>query len=122
MSDFIEAKDPHGVRIFCTRDQREQHIVSESGHTIMKDNVSAIIETLSHPDYIYESHDSAPPRDYREVYSKEVKSDTYYSKVPFTKVVVSVVGGSGEVITAYPAKNPWGGTQGGAIYSENNEN
>lgn len=121
MSDFIEVKDKRGVRIFCTKTQWDQHIISGSGHTMMQDNVLAVIETLSDPDYIFESHDSDPPRDYREVYSKEVESATYHSKMPYTKVVVSVVGGSGEVITAYPAKNPQGGTKGEAIYSANNE-
>ena len=117
MSDFIEAIDPRGVKIYCTLSQWENHIVADpTGHPIMRDNVQAIIETLKSPDYIYESHDSDPPLDYREVFSKEVESATYYSMVPYTKVVVAVVGGSGEVITAYPAKNPTGGTKGKAIY------
>lgn len=89
---------------------------------MMQENISAVMETLQDPDYIYESHDSDPPLDYREVFSKKVTSATYYSKAPYTKVVVAIVGGSGEVITAYPAKNPFGGTKGEAIYSANNEN
>ncbi|MDE7011419.1 MAG: hypothetical protein K2O93_09400 [Oscillospiraceae bacterium] len=122
MSDFIEIKDKRGVKIFCSKSQWENHIVSESGHPIMRDNIYAVEETLRAPDIIYESHDSDPPGDYREVFSKEVESATYHSKQPYTKVVVSVVGGSGEVITAYPAKNPRGGTQGEAIYRAGNEN
>lgn len=122
MSDFIEAKDPRGVRITCSKSQWENHIVtSPTGHPIMGDNVNAIIETLTTPDYIFESHDSDPPLDYREVYSKETKEATYYSNLPYTKVVVVTIGGSGEIITAYPAKNPTGGTKGEAIYRANNK-
>ncbi len=123
MSDFIEVKDPRGVKIYCTKSQWNQHIVSEeTGHPMMADNVDAVVATISKPDYIYESHDSDPPLDYREVFSKRVESATYYSSsIPFTKVVVSVVGGSGEIITAYPARNATGGTIGEAIYCADNE-
>lgn len=123
MSDFIEAKDPRGVKVYCSKPQWENHIIADpTGHPIMKDNIDAIIETIESPDYIFESHDSTPPLDYREVYSKEVPSATYYSKrLPYTKVVVAVIGGSGEMITAYPAKNPTGGTKGDAIFVKNDE-
>lgn len=122
MSDFIEARDPRGVKITCSKSQWENHIIaSGTGHTIMKDNVKAIIETIEEPDYIFESHDSKPSLDYREVYSKETKGATYYSNAPYTKVVVVTIGGSGEIITAYPAKNPTGGTKGDAIYRANHE-
>lgn len=75
MSDFIEVKDPRGVKIYCTKSQWNQHIVSEeTGHPMMADNVDAVVATISKPDYIYESHDSDPPLDYREVFSKRVES------------------------------------------------
>lgn len=119
---MIETKDPRGIKIYCTQSQWDNHIIAESGHTMMQENIPAIIETLQNPDYIYESHDSKPSLDYREVFSKRVPSATYYSKIPYTKVVVAIIGGSGEVITAYPAKNPTGGTKGEAIYNANNEN
>lgn len=54
---------------------------------------------------------------------KKAKSSTYYSTIsPYTKVVVSICGRSGEVITAYPAKNADGGTREDDIYCEQNEN
>lgn len=120
MSDIFEVKDKRGIKIYCTQDQWNNHIIC--GHTIMQENLHAVVETLLDPDYIYESHDSNPPLDYREVFSKQVPGATYYPKVPYTKVIVSVGGGGGEVITAYPAKDPTGGTKGGAIYSADNEN
>lgn len=88
----------------------------------MKDNIPAIIETVKNPDYIGESHDSEPPFDYREVYSKVVKSATYYDEdTPYTKVIVHISGGYGEIISAYDANNPTGGTKGDLIYSANND-
>ena len=110
MSDIIEEKDPRGVKIYCTQKQWENHIVADTGHPVMKENLLAVQETLRSPEYIYESHDSEPPLGYREVYSKKVPSASYYSTAPYTKL-----------ITAYPAKNPTGGTKGEPIY-ENHEN
>lgn len=122
MGDFIEARDPRGIKVFCSKSQWEHHIVNnDTGHPIMQDNIDAIIKTIQSPDFIFESHDSDPPLDYREVYSKEVASATYYDKIPYTVVVVSSLGGSAEVITTYPAKKPDGGTRGEAIYRGNNE-
>ena len=123
MSDILKVKDPRGVSVYCSENQWERHIINElTGQPIMKDNVEAIIDTIRSPDNIYESHDSDPPLDYREIYSKETKCATYYGYAPHTKVVLSVVGGGGEVVTAYPSKNPIAGTKGEAIYIANNEN
>ncbi|WP_140397170.1 hypothetical protein [Flavonifractor sp. An82] len=124
MAKKFEAKDPRGVTIYCEEDQWTRHIVNPStGHPIMEDNVDAIIETITSPEVIYESHDSLPSLNYREVYCKKSESSTYYfSNAPYTKVVVTTCGGSGEVITAYPARNAEGGTKGDAIYREQNEN
>ena len=118
MSNIIEAKDPRGIKISCSKSQWENHIAADTGHPVMaaESNIRAIIETIEAPDYIYESHDSVPSLDYREVFSKKADCATYYSTMPYTKVVVNIVGGSGEIITAYPAKNPTGGTRGDAIY------
>ena len=124
MAKIFEAKDPRGFTVYCEESQWKQHIIPPlTGHPIMQNNLDAIIETITSPEVIYESHDSSPPLDSREVYCKKVKSSTYYSTTsPYTKVVVSICGGSGEVITAYPAKNVDGGTRGDAIYCEQNEN
>lgn len=124
MVKIFEAKDPRGVKIYCEKSQWEQHIVtSPTGHPVMLDNIAAIVETIESPEVIFESHDSSPPLDYREVFCKKAESSTYYgSSAPYTKVIVSVCGGSGEVITAYPAKHAEGGKKGDAIYHEHNEN
>ena len=117
MGDFIEAKDPRGLKIYCTKAQWENHIVADlTGHPIMKENIPAILETLQNPDFTRESNDSNPPFDYREVYVKEVEFATYHSKSPFTKVVVSILGGSGEIVTAYNSGNQTGGMKGDDIY------
>lgn len=122
MGSIFEAKDPRGIKIYCSESQWIQHIIPpETGHPIMKENIDAIIETLSSPDNIYESHDSEPPLEYREVYSKEVKDATYYNYTPYTKVIVTVLGGCGEVITAYNSKNPVAGVKGEAIYVGSNK-
>lgn len=86
----------------------------------MKDNIPAIIETLKSPDYIWESKDSDPPSKYREVYSKDVDTATYHSKKPYTKVVIEINGGSGVIVTAFPAKDPKQGTKGEAILDATN--
>ena len=88
----------------------------------MTGNLDAVADTVRNPDYIYESHASDPPLDYREVISKEVPYATYYSdKLRYTTVVASVLGGSAEIITAYPSKNPQGGTRGEPIFCAENE-
>lgn len=124
MGNILEAKDPRGVKIYISESTWDEHIIMEpTGHPMMKENLDAIAKTIASPEKIYESKDSDPEHlDYREVYVKEVPSATYYNeRVPYTKVVTRVLGGSGEVITAFPAKNPTGGIKGDAIYSANDE-
>lgn len=121
MSNVVEAKDPRGITVYCTAEQWETHIVAPTGHPMMQDNIDAIVETIESPDYIFESHDSDPPMDYREIYSKATPRATYHRSIPCTIVVVSSIGGSAEIITAYPAKKPDGGTKGEAIYIGNDE-
>lgn len=117
MGNVFEEKGYRGLKYYCSEKQWKEHVVNEiTGHPIMKNNIPAIIETVKSPDYVYESHDSTPDN-YREVYSKKVESATYYNnKRPFTKVVVAIAGGSGEIITTFPAKDPEQGTKGEAIY------
>lgn len=114
MPNVIEAIDKDGIRISCSLDQWNNHIID--GHPIMSKNIDAVKETIVCPDYIYYSHDSNPPLDERRIYSKEVSFATYHDKTPYTKVVVSICGGYGEVVTAYNGKNPKGGTVGEALY------
>lgn len=123
MSNVFEARDPNGVRIYCETQNWNQHILL--GHPMMRDNIHAIVETVEKPDYIFESHDSSPPKDYRQVYVKESKSATYYSsssgKPMLTKVVASVCGGSGETITTFPTLSSHGGTKGDPLYRGKND-
>lgn len=110
MAYIIDEKDKNGIHIRCELSQWENHIIQ--GHSMMENNIDAIRETIVDPDYIYESHDSDPPPE-RRIYTKKVSGATYYSsKVPFTHVVVSIDGGYGEVITAYPAKKHYSGSTG----------
>lgn len=115
MGNIIEERDRNGIRITCSDSQWTSHI--SMNHTIMKDNIEAVKETIINPDYIFESHDSNPPLDDRRIYTKEVTTATYHNKIPYTHVIVSVCGGTGEVVTAYPAKNPRSGSlKGEALY------
>ena len=116
MGNIIEVKDPNGVKIYCSQSTWEQHIISPTGHPGLADNIDAIVQTIASPDCIYESHDSDPPLDDRSVYCKIVQSATYYNNAKYTKVVASICGGTGEVITAYPSRNETGGTKGEARY------
>lgn len=92
MGILFEAIDPNGITIYCEKAQWENHVIM--GHPNMSDNISAIIETISQPDVIYESHDSDPP-EYRQLYCKHTKNATYSSKVPYTKVIAYIGGGMG---------------------------
>lgn len=120
MDKILVEKDKRGITFSCTTDRWNGHIVQ--GHSMMANNLAAVAETVRDPDYIYESHDSNPPLNYREVLYKEVPSATYYSdKLPYTTVVASVLGGSAEIVTAYPSKKLGGGTQGEAIFCADDE-
>lgn len=120
MSEIIRQKDPRGVVVYCEESQWNNHIILN--HPIMCGNESSVAETIEEPMTIYESHDSDPPMGYREIYCKETPSATYYSKgLRFTKVVVSTIGGSGEVVTAFPSKSAMGGSIGDAIYIDNEQ-
>ena len=117
MADIIQARDPQGIRITCSVSQWNNHVVLN--HPKMEKNVSVVQKTIEDPDYIFESHDSDPPLDERRIYTRVDSSASYFPKIPNTHVIVSICGGSGEVITAYPAKNPTSGSAGEAIYSAN---
>lgn len=120
MPNIISSKDPRGITVSCTYEQWEQHVVL---HSEIADNMEAVVETIEHPDVIYESHDSRPIMDYREMYVKEVKTASYYPKLKYTKVITSSMGGSAEIITAYSTKNMQNGSMPGkeAVYLANEE-
>lgn len=107
MAEKFRKKDPMGIQVYCTDEQWDGHIIE--GHPEMKDNIQAVVSTIEDPDYIYESHDSDPPMDERRIYNKIEAGGTYDKYAPVTKVVVSVLGGSGEVVAAYDARTVTGG-------------
>ena len=118
MPNVISTKDPRGITVSCSCEQWEQHV---SLHSEIAVNMDAVIDTIADPDAIYESHDSKPVMDYREMYVKEVKSASYYPSLKYTKVITSSMGGSSELITAYAAKNKENGSMPGkeAVYIAN---
>ena len=116
MPEIFREKDPRGFIVFCEQKQWEQHIINESGHEIMNDNIQAVIETIRKPDYIYESHNPTEERR-REMYFKFSPGATYYPRFQ-TLVVSELNGGSAEVITTYPVPTgKYSGTKGEAIYN-----
>lgn len=115
MPNFFEVIDRNGIKVYCTKEQWDSHV--SLNHSIMVSNVDAIVETIREPELILPSHDTNPPLDERRIYTKESKSATYYPKLKYKHVVVSVCGGSGEVVTAYPNNNKKSGCgEGEAIY------
>lgn len=114
MAELFRQKDPRGIEVYSSEEQWNQHVLFQ--HEDMEENLNAVIQTVMAPDSIYESHDSEPPMDYREIYSKEVKTATYYPEHKFTRVVVSTLGAGAELITAYPGDSETQGTIGEAIY------
>lgn len=115
MPNIFEVKDRNGITIYCTEAQWYGHVVEN--HGIMEHNVEAIIETIKAPEIILPSHDTNPPLDERRIYTKESEIATYHPKVKYTHVIVSVCGGSGEVVTAYPNNSLTSGSSGEeAIY------
>ena len=116
----LEEKDRRGIVFSCSAAQWNEHIIR--GHSVMSKNLAAVAATVRDPDYIYESHDSNRPLDYREVLYKKVPDATYYSdRVPYTVVVASVLADNGEIVTAYPSRKIGGGTIGKAIYGADDE-
>ena len=114
MGNIAEVKSPLGTKIIFTEKQFNDHVIKDSGHTIMRDNIFAIAETLRNPDYIYESSESTPT-DYRQLFIRKC-SGTTYGGMFHTKVAVAVGRGYGYGITAYPSPTITGGTKGEAIY------
>lgn len=115
MPNFFEVNDKNGIKVYCTKEQWDSHIVLN--HSIMSSNVDAVVETIREPDLVMTSHDTNPPLDERRIYTKESTVATYHPKVKYTHVVISICGGSAEVITAYPNNTKKSGcAEGEAIY------
>ena len=94
---------PLGYKVACHKSVWEDHIVQQSGHPIMKDNLHAVQETIATPDVVYGSNEW-PNRD---VYFKQCSTATYGDKM-YTKVIVNtpdVNNDTGSVVTAWPQKN-----------------
>lgn len=116
-SDEICVKDPRGIVVRLTAEQYTSHIANDAGHPEMINNKDAIAKTIKNPNYIFESKDSNPPTDYREVYIS-FECDATYEPDMCTKVITSTGGRYAEIITAFPAKaNKYTqGTKGDALY------
>ena len=96
-----------GITVSCSDDTWEGHIVP--GHSIMRDNVDAVKDTIKRPDTVYSSNQPGK----REVYFKASDISTYDA---LTKVVVEYSPGKknpdavvGNVVTAFPTKAEKGG-------------
>ena len=115
MGTVLSATDPTGVTITCSSETWYGHIITNSGHTIMKGNKNAVKETLEDPDSIYKSSES----DDRLVYFKQGAVATYNSSM-HTKVVTKKTGeNTGEVVTSWPQPKPTGGI-GDVVYTKTN--
>lgn len=115
MPNLFEVRDQNGIKIYCTEEQWKSHIALN--HSIMERNIDAIVETIREPEIVLPSHDTDPPLNDRRIYTKESKVATYHPKLKYTNVIISVCGGSGEVVTAYPNNNKTSGySEGEAIY------
>lgn len=102
----INTKDPLGNTITCTTARWNEHILTDSGHTIMGGNEKAVEDTLSNPDSIYQSSQSKS----RTVYFKEGARDSTYNDALVTKVITERTGNkTRKVVSAWPQKSVKGG-------------
>ena len=109
MGEYISAIDIFGKTVTCSEDQWNNHIVN--GHTIMENNKDAVIDTISSPDFVFESSYNSN----RMIFIKNSCSSTYYNSL-LTKVIVqSNNDKEGEIVTAFPIKKIKGGI-GNVVY------
>ena len=80
--NLFEKPSPLGYTVCCSKKAWEDHIISETGHPIMKNNLPAVGETIESPDAVYGSN-QWPDRD---VYFKRCASATYGDSM-YTKVI-----------------------------------
>ena len=118
MGNVIEEKGPLGVTLRCSAETWSQHILY--GHPIMERQEHLVAEVVRAPDAIFESNDSMPD-DTRWMYVKEGYAEHFQGALPWVKVVASVAGNGGDIITAYPAKHERGGHKEEALYRANNK-
>lgn len=111
---IFSTRDPRGVEVSCTHGRWNNHIIT--GHTIMKDNLQAVIETIESPERICQS--SQYPE--RDVYFGRTSSATYNDEL-YTKVIVhiDIETQTGSVVTAFPQYGMTGGVdeEGGEKYT-----
>ena len=55
MKDVFKTQDVFGNNVTCTNSTWYYHIVTN--HGIMSKNISAIVDTINDPDYVYEDKD-----------------------------------------------------------------
>ena len=87
----IEVKSVFGQITFCSV-QTWEHIVS--GHQVMKDKMGQITQSVSDPDFVYESKSHPTNRD---IYFRYDRSDKEY-----TKVIVQNKESFSEIVSAWP--------------------
>lgn len=113
MGNVFTATDPRGVTVTCSSEAWYGHIIKNSGHTIMKRNKLAIIETIESPDSIYRSAED----DNKQVYFKQGATSTYNSNL-YTKVITNSIGNNqSEVVSSWPQSKESGGI-GDVIYKK----
>jgi hypothetical protein len=111
MSNYIETNDVFGARVICTDSQWDKHITL---HSIMKNNKTAVIDTINSPDIVHK----AKEYDDRKVFFKKSDYSTFNSETLYTKVIVSYsTPNEGEIVTAFPVPGVKGGI-GDVIYTK----
>lgn len=109
MGNIIETKDVFGEEVICSHGAWMGHVLPN--HPVMKDNLSAVKDTIESPEAVFESSQNKD----RKVYFKESKSSTYNM---YTKVVTKSIGENvSEIVSAWPQKEIKGGI-GDEIYHE----
>lgn len=111
---FIE-HSPLGYKVCCYKSDWENHIICETGHPIMKENLQSVQMTVKDPDVVYLSSQW----ENRDIYFKRCVQATY-GGILYTKVVVEkpdIKDEHGYVVTSWPNKGISGNIkEGGLLY------
>ena len=109
MGNVIETKDILGEEVICSHQSWMGHILNN--HPVMRNNLSAVKDTVENPEAIYESNQDSE----RIVYFKQSSLSSYGG---YTKVVTkNIAENKSEIVTAWPQRGIKGGI-GDEIYHE----
>jgi hypothetical protein len=115
MNNYIETIDIFGASVTCSQYHWDSHVAA-GAHSIMKNNKSAVIDTLKSPEAVYKSSKN----DDRKIYFKKSSFSTYNSNYFYTKVIVGYTSeDTGEIVTAFPVNGIKGGIS-DVIYTQQN--